>query len=358
MTPRPLVTFLATLAGCGGGGPVEYPVVWFSSPADTVLARYVNVPEAAALSPGRWAVVSPEFDEAGILDFGTRSLRILQGRGEAEVRNPFGVFAFADTAYVADWALGRLTRWTADGRPAGPVAAPAMLRGLLPQARDAAGNWYAERKPSPGRDGRGNRDSAAVVRISPDLARVDTVGRLSPLDMAEVQDRTGRRFERRVFSGEDRWGVFADGTVWIARAYQNYILRRPPSGHEARGPKLPDRVIEVSYADREHFVLQFPEDQRGVADQLPWSPFKPPFERAFATPGGAIWLEKSRPATDSVRTYQVTSPDGSLSHLAILPSRQGRIIAMTDSLALVAEQWREGVRLMQVTIPAAPVVRP
>jgi hypothetical protein len=87
---------------------------------------------------------------------------------------------------------------------------------------------------------------------------------------------------------------------------------------------------------------------------LPWSPLKPPFENAIAAPGGWVWLEKSRPAVDSVRTYQVISPSGALSHLVIYPSRQGHVVALTDSLALVAEQYKEGVRLMQVAIPAAP----
>jgi hypothetical protein len=281
-------------------------------------------------------------------------VRVLGGKGEAEIRNPFGVFAAGDTAFVTDWALRRMTKWSASGEAAGAVAAPDGLRGLLPSARDAAGNYYFEVKPAPGRDGSGNRDSAAIVRSSAGFARFDTVARLSPLDLAEVDERGSRRFERRVFSGEDGWGVSADGTVWVARVYQNYVLRRTAAGGEARGDRLPDRVIEVTWSDRDHFLLQFPEDQRSTAEMLPWAPLKPPFEKAIATPGGWVWLEKSRPAVDSVRTYQVVSPEGALSHLVVYPSRQGHVIALTDSLALVAEQFKEGVRLMQVVIPAVP----
>jgi len=356
MTGRPLAAGLALLAACGGAEPKEWPQATFVLPPDTVLTRYVNVPAAAALGGGRWAVVSQEFNEAAIVDFNGRSVRVLGGRGEGEIRNPFGVFASQDTAYIADWALGRLTRWSADGKPAGTVAAPEALRGVLPSGRDAAGNYYFDMKPPAGRDGRGNRDSAAVVRSGADLAQFDTVASLSPLDMAEVEDRSGRRFERRVFSGEDHWGVLADGTVWVARAYQNYVWRRTAAGEELRGQRLPDRVIEVTWTDRDHFLLQFPEDQRATAELLPWSPLKPPFENAVATPAGWVWLEKSRPSVDSVRTYQVVAPSGRLSHLVVYPSRQGRVIAVTDSLVLVAEQFREGVRLMQVAIP--PIPRP
>jgi hypothetical protein len=354
MIQRAAVTATLVLAACGGGQPKEWPQATFALPADTVLTRYVNVPAAAALGGARWVVASPEFNEAAIVDFTTRSVRVLRGKGEAEVRNPYGVFAAGDTAFVTDWALQRMTKWSATGEAAGAVAAPAGLRGLLPSARDAAGNYYFLVKPAPGRDGSGNRDSAAVVRSPADFARFDTVARLSPLDLAEVDQRGSRRFERRVFSGEDHWGVFADGTVWVARVYQNYVLRRNAVGKETRGERLPDRVIEVTWSDRDHFLLQFPEDQRSTAEMLPWAPLKPPFENAIAAPGGWVWLEKSRPAVDSVRTYQVISPSGALSHLVVYPSRQGHVVALTDSLALVAEQFKEGVRLMQVAIPATP----
>jgi hypothetical protein len=171
-----------------------------------------------------------------------------------------------------------------------------------------------------------------------------------------VEDQAGRRFERRVFSGEDHWGVQPDGTVWIARVYQNRIFRLAPDGSVVRGPALPDRVMEVTRTDRQHFVLQFPEELQSTADRLPVAAVKPPFENALAGRDGEIWLEKSRSALDSVRTYQVTDRAGDLSHLVILPSRQGRVIALGDTLALVAEQYKEGVRLMQVRIPrpAAP----
>ncbi|HEX9894887.1 MAG TPA: hypothetical protein VGA78_13240, partial [Gemmatimonadales bacterium] len=187
--------------------------------------------------------------------------------------------------------------------------------------------------------------------MSGDGARFDTAARLSPLDVAEVLERGVRRFERRVFSGQDRWGVLRDGTVWLARVYRNEVTWIEPSGKRLQGPALPDRVIEVSRVDREHWLLQFPEELRSTAERLPYSPIKPPFENGLTTAGGQVWLEKSRPATDSVRTYHVIDRRGELSRVLILPSRQGHIIAVGDTVALVAEQWREGVRLMQVRIP-------
>lgn len=341
---------IALLASCGGGKPPVTPVVQFTPPPDTVLTRYVNVPVAAWLGGTRWAVVASEFNEVAIVDFATRTVRTVGSR-QVKIRSPFGVFASGDTAWVADWGLGRVTAWTSGGAPAGSLEAAAALRGALPSASDAAGNLYFLVKAPPGRDGRGNRDSAAVVRSWPDRVRFDTVARLSPLDLAEINDQTGHRFERRVFSGEDEWGVLRDGTVWIARVYRNQVVWLAPGAEPLKSAPLPDRIIEVASADREHFVLQFPEELRPTAERLPFAPLKPPFENAVATPGGQVWLEKSRPATDSVRSYQVTDRQGRLLHVAVLPSRQGHVIALSDSVALVAEQYKGGVRLMQVPLP-------
>lgn len=359
MRRRIAAVLALALAACGGGGPREVPSVTFGLPPDTILTPYVQVPQAAALGGGKWVVVAAEFDEAAIIDFTSGRRTVLRGTRDVVLRHPFNVFGWTDTAYVADWSTTQVSRWTVAGTVAtAPLRAPAALRGLLPSARDAAGNLYFEVKPLVRRDGSGNRDSAAIVRAPADLARFDTVARLSPLDLAEVNDQAGRRFVRRVFSGEDAWGVFADGTVWVARVYQNYIARWAADGSEREGPRLPDRVLEVSWSDREHFFLEFPEDQRSTAELLPWSPIKPPFERALGTPAGQVWLEKSRITTDSSRTYQVTDRAGVLSHEVVYPTRPGRVIALTDSLALVAEQWREGVRLMQVRVPSPPAATP
>ena len=108
------------------------------------------------------------------------------GGGTKELRNPATAFVSGDTLHVGDWGLRRATLWTLDGKFVRAIPNPDGVRGALPRARDAAGNFYFELAPRPGPDGSGNRDSAAVVRVSPDLARLDTVARLAPLDVAEV----------------------------------------------------------------------------------------------------------------------------------------------------------------------------
>jgi hypothetical protein len=342
---------LLGLAACSDPKKVEYPTADFPLPTDTILTPYVNVPVGTWLGGTRWGVVSNDAAEAAIVDFAAKSKQVLGGKrpGQTEIRNPVSIFLSNDTIWVTDWALQRSTQWTQQGAAAGQVPAPAELRGALPLSRDAAGQLYYEIRRPAGPDGSGNRDSAAVIRQA--AARFDTVGRLSPLDLAEVNDVGGRRFERRVFSGVDRWGVLRDGTVWIARVYQNFVLWIDPAGKATKGASLPDRVIEVTMTDRDHFISRFPEELRTTAEALPFAPLKPPFENAISGAEGEVWLEKSRPVIDSTRMYHLVDKTGALRRVLILPSRQGHIIAVGDTLVLVAEQWREGVRLMQVRIP-------
>ena len=344
---------LCVLAACGGPQKIEYPTLDFPLPTDTLLTPYVNVTMGAWLGGTRWVVVSHDAAEAAVLDFAAKSRQALGGKkkGQVEIRNPVSVFASNDTIWVTDWALARSTRWTLSGAAAGEVPAAPELRGALPVARDAAGQLYYEIRPNAGRDGSGNRDSAAIVRQVPAAARFDTIGKLSPLDLAEIQDAAGRRFERRVFSGADRWGVLRDGTLWIARVYQNFVLWTDPVGKQLKGPSLPDRVIEVTMTDRDQFIQQFPEELRGTAERLPFAPLKPPFENALTAPDGTVWLEKARPVVDSTRGYHQIDRKGALARVLMLPSRYGHVIAVGDTLVLVAEQWRQGVRLMQVRIP-------
>jgi hypothetical protein len=78
---RPLAAIgLITVAACGSGKPKEVPQVTFAYPSDTVLTRYVNVPGAAWLGDGRWVVVAGEFNEAAIVDFGSKAARPSAGR--------------------------------------------------------------------------------------------------------------------------------------------------------------------------------------------------------------------------------------------------------------------------------------
>lgn len=349
-----VVVLTATLMVVGACTPARQqpaPEVTFADTPDTIETKYSSVPEAAWVGGQRWVVVSPEYEEAVRVDFADRSITPL---GEpSEYRNPVGVFAVGDTVVLADWGLRRFTVWGPGDDLLAAIPVPEGTRGAMPRARDAAGQYYFELRPAPGRTGEGNLDSAAIIRASPDLARFDTIAWLAPLDMQQVQGQAGARYERMVYSGVDRWGVRPDGSFWIARTHSNRIVWHTPSGDRKRGPSLPDPVWEVTAADRDYFLQQFPEDLRSTAEALPFALVKPPFEQALADANGQVWLQKSRPLLDSLRRFQVVGRDGRVDRMVLLPGN-GHLVALGDTLALVVEQHLEGLRLLQLRIPAAP----
>ena len=347
--------FAGLLAACGASKPAA-PVVELTPQGDTVVTPYAEVTEAAWLGGNRWAVVAPANEAAAVVDFSRRTTTPLGSARSKEFRNPSSLFVANDTLYVGDWGLRRLTLWTPEGRPVRSLPASAIVRGSLPHARDSAGSFYVELAPRPGPDGSGNRDSAAVVRVDPDFTRVDTIARLAPLDIAEVVGDAGRRFERRVFSGVDRWGVLPDGSLWVARVYDNRVDWRKPGGTSVRGHPLPDRVLEVTRYDRELFLRKFPPELRTTAQELPFAALKPPFEAGQTGPGGEIWLEKSRAPADSTRRYHVVDRQGKLAE-EVRVRGQGRILALGRDAALVAEPTPEGIRLIQVKLPSQPPVQ-
>jgi hypothetical protein len=353
-TTRIRLTLSLALAGLGGCGdpPPETPVLTLPPSGDTLATSNSELTDAAWLGGSRWAILAPAEETVGIADFGSRRVTRLGGSRSKEIRNPSNLFTLGDTLYVGDWGLRRLTVWTAAGAMVRSIPASDRLRGALPRARDGSGRFYLDLAPRPGPDGSGNRDSAAVVRADPGLARADTIARLAPLDIAEVQGDAGRRFERRVFSGVDRWGVLPDGSLWVGRVYENRVDWRTPDGKWSRGNALPDRVLEVTRYDRELFLRKFPPELRRTAQELPFAALKPPFEAGLTSPAGDVWLEKSRAPADSARRYHVVNRQGRLVREIRLRG-QGRILALATTSALVAERSSTGVRLIRLQLPSA-----
>ena len=183
-----------------------------------------------------------------------------------------------------------------------------------------------------------------------DFAAGDTVFRLSPLDLAEVDGDAGRRFERRVFSGEDRWGVLADGSIWVARVYPNRVDWIAPDGKLQKGQKLPDRVFTITVSDREAFLRKFPPELRSAAEKVPFSPVKAPFDNAFTGGDGHVWLEKSRVIPDTVRRYQVVGRDGRLEE-GVHFNGYGYVLAASPEAVLVKEVQPEGMRFVRFHRP-------
>lgn len=351
LRPRAFAAGAVLLAAACGEKRPPVPVATLEGATDSVLTDVGEVTAGTWLADGRWAVLAPAAEEVALVQPSGDSVAPLGGAGSRELRSPATLFRLGDTLYVGDWGLRRTSRWSLGGRFVGAVTATDAVRGALPRAADRAGWFYFELAPNPGPDGQGNRDSAAVVRTRPGSPTVDTLARLTPLDIAEVTGAAGRRFERRVFSGNDVWGVLPDGSLWVARVFENRVDWRDPSGNWSKGEPLPDRVLEVTRYDRELFVRRFPPELRATAQQLPFAAVKPPFETGFTSPEGEVWLEKSRAPADSSRGYHVVDRGGRLRGEVRLPGT-GRIVAVGPDAVLTAEPSRDGERLIRFPLPA------
>jgi hypothetical protein len=343
------IALLALGAACQGPppGPQEEAL---ALAADTLEAEWAELPAAVAAG-GRWVVVSPDWDAAMFADFGAKTLTPLGGPKSKAYLHPFMVFAAGDSIYLTDWGRRRTTVWSSDGTLADSMPVADALRGAFVRARDAAGQLYYQVDPQARPDGSGNQDSIAIVRAPRSLARFDTIAHLAPRELAQVSRENSSRFEQRIFSGEDRWGVWPDGTLWIARRFRNQLVTLDSRGKVTKGPQLPDPVYEVTAADRERHLQAYPVEVRPKETDLAWASIFPPFLAAFTAPGGGVWLEKSKPAQDSVRRIQVLDREGRLQRVLVLHG-PGRLIAVGADHILVAEQVPTGVRLTQVRIPS------
>jgi hypothetical protein len=346
----PLLLTLAALTGCGeSAAPVARAAL--IPTGDTVVTPYGDITDAAWLAGERWVVIAPQDRAVAVADFAHRSLARFGGSRAKELAQPFHLFRSGDSVYVADWQRRRLTAWSLDGGLGDSVPALDAFRGALPRARDAAGRWYLELRPAPGRDGRGNLDSGLVVRAGPAFTGIDTVARLAPFDLAEVVSEGRSRLERRLLSGQDRWGVFPDGTLWVARVSDNRVEWRDTTGHVARGRELPDRVLPITQNDRDLFLNRFEPGLRPTVEAIPFAAIKPPFDAALGAPDGRVWLTKSRAVGDSLRSYQVIDARANLIREITHPSH-GRILALGGGYALVGEPFGGGVRLLRFRLPA------
>ncbi len=343
------IALLLLAAACTPPKPPA-PVITVAPTADTLIVPVVGLANAASRSDGRWAVIALLEDQLYLVDFGAKTVKPFPGITKTEVPHPLTLISVGDSIIVGDWGLRRFTEWSPTGQRLNAWPAPDALHGALARGRDAAGQWYFQISPDPKADGSGLIDSAAIVRGDPQLSRFDTIARLAPAEIVKVAGIEGSHYQRRTMGGDDAWGVQPDGTVWLARHYQNYIeWRRPGAKAVQKSPMLPDPVLTNSDMDREIYVHRFPEDQRQAARELPNSPVKPPFEHAFATPDGRMWLSKSDTALAPVRHFQVVDSTGVLVTVAV-PSR-GFALGVDGNWILMGEEFPGGIRLLRYPVP-------
>jgi len=183
----------------------------------------VGLASAASRSDGKWTALALLEDQLYLVDFGGKSVAPFPGITKTEVPHPITLIGIGDTIIVGDWGLRRFTEWSPTGQRVAAWPVPDSLQGAVPKARDAAGQWYFELWPDAKPDGSGLIDSGAVVRADPQLSHFDTLARLAPPELVKVSGVDGMHYQRRSMGGNDAWGVLPDGTLWVARVFQNRI---------------------------------------------------------------------------------------------------------------------------------------
>src|SRR5574340_157022 len=177
---RPLIALLV-LTACAPAEVHRAPVR-LTPAGDTLHVPFSEITAAAWLGGERFALLSAPDDAVALVDFDTRRVQTL-GAGTGQLQHPASLFTLGDSVFTGDWGLRRITVWNRDGLLVRNIPADTAARGALARAVDAAGRMYYEIPPPPSRDGSSARDSAAVARVTPGSAPLDTIARLGPLDI-------------------------------------------------------------------------------------------------------------------------------------------------------------------------------
>lgn len=354
--PRIRLLPVLLLAACSAPKPVQVAEVVLAPTADTVIVQAVSIREALPQSDGRWVVLASIENKVLLVDFAKKTTEPFPGMTAAEVPGPTRLIGAGDTVIVSDWGLRRVTSWLVGSQRLAAWPVPDALRGAYPSARDAAGQWYFAVTPYPGTDGSGQKDSAAIVRTDAQMTTFDTIARLVPPEIA-LGGPNGAQWVRKALGGQDAWGVYPDGELWLARVFQNQVEWHPTrTGAVVKSPLLPDPVRMVEEMDRQIYLRRFPEENREELSLRPFAGVKPPFERAFAAPDRRIWLFKSGLALDSVRSIQVVDSTG-LRVVVKVPSR-GTALGFDGSHLLMAEEFPGGIRLLRYAVPPEVLAKP
>jgi len=350
MRPAILPLLVVAAVACTPPKPPA-PLVTVAPTADTLIVPVTSVTTAIMRSDGKWVLLAPLDNQVYVADFAAKTVGLYPGMTATEVPHPITMMGAGDSIIVGDWGLKRFTEWSPAGIRLTAWPAPDALRGALPRARDAAGQWYFQLSPDSKADGSGLLDSGAVVRADAQLTRFDTLVRLVPPELVQVPGVNGPHYQRRSMGGEDAWGVRPNGLLWVARVFQNQIEWRRPGGTKPeKSPMLPDPALTFSDMDREIYIRRFPEDQRQAAREVPNAAVKPPFEHVFAVTDSRMWLAKSDTALAPVRHLQVVDKTGVLLNIGV-PSR-GSLLGVDGNFILMAEEFPGGIRLLRYPVPA------
>ena len=323
--------------------------------ATATLEQLEATRHLAELPDGRVAIAQPSVPSVLIADLATGELDTLgkAGQGPGEYRAP-GYLRVRDGALeMFDAMQRRHTSWALDDRRLLATSTVANLPGFT-LAFDTLGNLYVEQPSSAGFivvgqevDSLGPKDSTWVYRLKPGEPGRDTVGQLYEIGWEIVPlGKSGIARLRPLYATPDLWGVFDDGTLWIARGRENRIDRRSPGGTWTLGTPRPFVPAATTAADRQK-VPTFPGGPAPTDTgyrQMPKE--KGPFSDALATPDGEVWTRLQQEASASRERYAIFPPTGpSVQTLSLPKGRQVLLVTNAHIYAMFEDD--DGFRVLE-----------
>jgi hypothetical protein len=225
-----------------------------------------------------------------------------------------------DTIALVDFSVLRTTLWSEAGRPLGVLPIKPVAGNTPVLMYDTVGRGYKidyQAILGGGEPGRSLRpDSIPVLRMTVRTGAVDTVALLAAPEYGDAVFGEQVQQAAKVFAPNDFFGVFPDGTAWVARARENRVDWRSPDGAWTRGRPHPYAKVPVTQADKDRVLAQVREQGKqfgmpqGLSITYPFAATKPPFDLALGRPNGEVWLQRPRKQEDDGLIYDVVDRKG------------------------------------------------
>ncbi len=378
-TLRSMLPGLALLAiGAAPLGAQRVETVELTEPDARFPEPFSSVIGFVELSDGQVLITDRLEQTVARLDFATGTVEPIgrPGGGPGEYQMPGWLFALpGDTTLMMDLGNQRFAVILPEGRISSntlPLRHPAGFP-IFPRGVDAEGRIYFDLAGMmmPGLEEAAMQGVAPILRWDRASNALDTLGYINfpPMEPAGPGEaRISLGGGGGPYDGRDAWSVAPNGRVGIARYTDYHVEWLSADGESVTGPTIEFEPIPVTQDDKEAWAEQM--TSRGVmiqvengrrrtmrpprpsTDNLDWPETKPPFTGggAWATPDGGLWVERSRPADEDRRTYDVFDGRGELiQRVELMPDR--RIVAFGDGVVYVTYtdeddlEWLERYRI-------------
>jgi hypothetical protein len=336
------------------------------------------------LSDGRVLVLDRRDRIVVIVDFGKGTAMTIgrEGSGPGEYLQPGRLFSLpGDTTAIYDGPARRFVLVEPNGKTGDAfrmdlATGAGQGRGGVPKWSDAAGNVFTEGSAyAPGQ--LAAADSTPITRFARGGVKGDTIAWVR-LDKAAVRIENlpdgGVSVSNgvRAFAFRDDWVALPDGGVAVVRASDYHIDWFSSTGVRSSGPTVATPRIAVTEADRSEARKARLAAMRGATPrgrpggparalpndlrlpELTFPPFKPPFEMgtAYARPNGAVWVLRSRAASDPAIVYDVFTRAGGLVARVELP-RATRVIGFGNGTLYTVRTDDDDLQFLELfRIPA------